>query len=172
MYCQVPRLSPLCDVFVAQFQVFRNSSPIVIASQSPLRPVATSKSPSPSSSLPFHVIWRLMRRLVGILRFQMAHRLAFARQPHISDHSHHLQVQLLITSAMDMSPSSNDTSAMEVMMTPWLHFVGGDNLFFKKVHPSSGGAIVGACFVLVLVAIFERWVSGMRGSLEAYWRQK
>jgi len=54
-------------------------------------------------------------------------------------------------------------------MTPWLHFTGGDNFFFKSLHPSSHGAIAAACVVLVLIAIFERWVSALRGVLEAHW---
>jgi len=58
------------------------------------------------------------------------------------------------------------------MMIPWLHFTGGDNLYFKSVHPSSKGAIAGACLVLVLLAIFERWVSAMRAVLEAHWRKR
>ena len=74
---------------------------------------------------------------------------------------------------MDMPTStSNDSDAMEVMMIPWLHFAGGDNLFFKTLHPSSGGAIAGACIVLVALAILERWVSGMRANLDGYWRKK
>ncbi|THH27016.1 hypothetical protein EUX98_g7168 [Antrodiella citrinella] len=68
--------------------------------------------------------------------------------------------------------TTSDGGAMEVMMTPWLHFAGGDNLLFKTIHPSSGGAIAGACFVLVVISIFERWVSGMRGNLEGYWKRK
>lgn len=57
------------------------------------------------------------------------------------------------------------------MMVPYLHFAGGDNLLFEAWHPSSTGAIAGACIGLVLFAIFERWVNGMRGVLEAHWRQ-
>ena len=40
-------------------------------------------------------------------------------------------------------------------MTPWLNFVGGDNLFFKTLTPSSHGAIAGACIVLGLLAILD-----------------
>lgn len=71
---------------------------------------------------------------------------------------------------MDMS-SSNSSSVMD-MMVPYLHFTGGDNLLFEAWHPSSKGAIAGACIGLVLFAIFERWVNGMRGVLEARWRQQ
>ncbi|KAH8100551.1 Ctr copper transporter family-domain-containing protein [Cristinia sonorae] len=83
-------------------------------------------------------------------------------------------VQLFKLSVMDMNDNGDTPSAAraEVMMTPWLHFSGGDNLFFKSWHPSSGGAIAGACVALVALALVERWVSGMRGSLESYWRQK
>ncbi|KAM5538233.1 hypothetical protein V8D89_008120 [Ganoderma adspersum] len=71
---------------------------------------------------------------------------------------------------MDMS-SSNSSSVMD-MMVPYLHFTGGDNLLFEAWHPSSRGALAGACIGLVLFAIFERWVNGMRGVLEARWRQQ
>jgi len=58
------------------------------------------------------------------------------------------------------------------MMIPWLHFTGGDNLYFKSLHPSSKGAIAGACLVLILLALFERWVAGLRAGLEARWRER
>lgn len=72
---------------------------------------------------------------------------------------------------MDMSSGSTN-STMQTMMVPWLHFTGGDNLFFKSIHPSSKGAIAGACIVLVVLALFERWVAAMRGVLEATWRRR
>lgn len=62
--------------------------------------------------------------------------------------------------------------SMEVTMVPWLHFTGGDSLFFKSLHPSSHGAIGGACIVLVLLAILDRWVSAMRGIAQARWAQR
>ncbi|RPD81786.1 hypothetical protein L226DRAFT_541428 [Lentinus tigrinus ALCF2SS1-7] len=68
---------------------------------------------------------------------------------------------------MDMSTSNSSTM---VMMVPWLHFTGGDSLIFKSWHPSSHGAIAGACIGLVIFAIFERWVNAMRGVLSVYWR--
>ena len=74
-----------------------------------------------------------------------------------------------------MSMSGNDSSAdsmMMVMMTPWLHFTGGDNFFFKSLHPSSHGAIAAACIVLVVISIFERWVSAVRNVLYAHWQRR
>ncbi|KAJ3552430.1 hypothetical protein NM688_g4154 [Phlebia brevispora] len=70
---------------------------------------------------------------------------------------------------MSTSTPSADTSGMDMMMTPWLHFVGGDNLFFKTLNPSSHGAIAGACIVLGFLAIFERWFASVRGVLEVHW---
>lgn len=58
------------------------------------------------------------------------------------------------------------------MMTPWLHFRGGDNLLFESLHPSSKGAITAACIVLITLALFERWVTAMRASLETRWRKR
>lgn len=61
---------------------------------------------------------------------------------------------------------------MDMMMVPYLHFTGGDNLYFKSLRPSSHGAIAGACIVLVLLAIFDRWLSAMRGVAQARWTQR
>ncbi|CAL1696525.1 unnamed protein product [Somion occarium] len=69
------------------------------------------------------------------------------------------------------SDSSNSTMEM-VDMVPWLHFSGGDNLFFKSWHPSSSGAIAGACIGLVLFAMFERWIAAIRGVMEAHWKRQ
>ncbi|KZT74828.1 hypothetical protein DAEQUDRAFT_720007 [Daedalea quercina L-15889] len=68
------------------------------------------------------------------------------------------------------SSSSMDTDSM--MMTPYLHFTGGDNLYFKTLTPSSHGAIAGACIVLVALAICERWFASLRSRLTACWRQR
>ncbi|THH02508.1 hypothetical protein EW026_g394 [Hermanssonia centrifuga] len=68
-----------------------------------------------------------------------------------------------------MASSSTSDMEMDTMMTPWLHFAAGDNLFFKSVRPSSHGAVAGACLVLIIVAILERWVSAIRGVLEVHW---
>ncbi|KAI0768497.1 Ctr copper transporter [Trametes elegans] len=58
------------------------------------------------------------------------------------------------------------------MMVPYLHFTGGDHLFFKTWHPSSHGAIAGACIGLVIFAILERWVDAMRALAEDHWRRR
>lgn len=77
-----------------------------------------------------------------------------------------------ITMDMNMGSSNDSGMPMEVMMTPWLHFVGGDNLFFKALHPSSHGAIAGACIVLVLLAILDRYIAAVRGVAEGKWAQR
>ncbi|KAH9057007.1 Ctr copper transporter [Lactarius vividus] len=71
---------------------------------------------------------------------------------------------------MDMSDSNTSTSRMDTM-TPYLHFTGGDNLFFKSWRPSSNGAIAGASVALVVLAISERLLFSIRGVLEARWRR-
>ncbi|KAH9176939.1 Ctr copper transporter [Lactarius sanguifluus] len=71
---------------------------------------------------------------------------------------------------MDMSDSNTSTSRMD-MMIPYLHFTGGDNLFFKSWRPSSNGAIAGASIALVVLAILERLLFSIRGVLEARWRR-
>ncbi|OCH96597.1 hypothetical protein OBBRIDRAFT_809092 [Obba rivulosa] len=57
-------------------------------------------------------------------------------------------------------------------MKPYLHFTGGDNLYFKSWLPSSKGAIAGACIALVALAIFERWIAASRGVMEAHWQRR
>ncbi|KDQ63867.1 hypothetical protein JAAARDRAFT_189392 [Jaapia argillacea MUCL 33604] len=72
---------------------------------------------------------------------------------------------------MNMGGSSSN-SPMVTMMTPWLHFTGGDDLYFHSMHPSSKGAIAGACIVLVALAIFERWIAAIRHVKQAQWREQ
>lgn len=57
-------------------------------------------------------------------------------------------------------------------MIPWLHFTGGDYLLFKSIHPSSSGAIAGACLALFILAVFERWIASTRAALEVIWRRR
>ncbi|KAI0271524.1 Ctr copper transporter family-domain-containing protein [Gloeopeniophorella convolvens] len=87
------------------------------------------------------------------------------------------------TGAADPEPSSPshslrsamgslNTSTSEVaMMVPYLHFAGGDHLYFKSWQPSSHGAIAGASLTLVVLAMLERLFFAMRGVMEAHWRQ-
>ena len=70
------------------------------------------------------------------------------------------------------SDGSNGNGSMMVMMMPWLHFTGGDYLFFRSWHPTSAGAIAGACIGLALLAIFDRWIAASRNVLESHWRQR
>ncbi|KAF8273769.1 Ctr copper transporter [Lactarius quietus] len=70
-----------------------------------------------------------------------------------------------------MDSSNTSTSRMDMMM-PYLHFTGGDNLFFKSWRPSSNGAIAGASIALVFLAILERSLFSTRGALEARWRRR
>ncbi|KAF5382981.1 hypothetical protein D9757_006316 [Collybiopsis confluens] len=61
---------------------------------------------------------------------------------------------------------------MATIMKTYLHFTGGDNLLFQSWHPSSSGALAGACIGLALVALVERWLFATRAGLESYWRHK
>lgn len=56
-----------------------------------------------------------------------------------------------------------------MMMTPWLHFSGGDYLIFEAWMPESKGAIAGACIALVAFCILERWISAFRRQMEIQW---
>ncbi|KAF7789861.1 hypothetical protein EIP86_000809 [Pleurotus ostreatoroseus] len=75
------------------------------------------------------------------------------------------------SAAMTMATTSTSDMgmSMDMMMIPYLHFTGGDNLFFKTLTPSSHGAIAGACIVLGFLAILERWIAGVRGVLDNHW---
>ena len=74
---------------------------------------------------------------------------------------------------MDMGTTNSSSSTMSMMMmTPYLHFTGGDALFFKQLTPDSRGAIAGASIVLFFLAMLERYVFAKRASLEAQWKQR
>lgn len=89
-----------------------------------------------------------------------------------------LRLSVLILLAIDsQSPTvemqtSMTNGSMPTMMVPWLHFTGGDRLFFQSLHPTSSGAIAGACIVLALLSIFDRWIAARRNALDYYWRQR
>lgn len=57
-------------------------------------------------------------------------------------------------------------------MIPWLHFDTGDNLFFSSWHPNTPGALVGASIGLIFLALFERWIAAIRGTMEAHWKRQ
>ncbi|GJE85939.1 copper transporter family protein [Phanerochaete sordida] len=76
-----------------------------------------------------------------------------------------------MSSSMPMG-STGSNMTMDDMMIPYLHFTGGDNLYFKSLRPTSHGAIAGACIVLALLAIFDRWVAAMRGVAQVRWAQR
>ncbi|CAA7264701.1 unnamed protein product [Cyclocybe aegerita] len=58
------------------------------------------------------------------------------------------------------------------MMVPYLHFFGGDNVFFETWRPSSSGALAGACIGLVLLALLERWLAATRSVFDAHWQRR
>ncbi len=58
------------------------------------------------------------------------------------------------------------------MMIPYLHFTGGDFLIFSSWAPTSPGAIAGACFVLILIALVERLLAAMRSLLDLHWHKR
>ncbi|KJA25952.1 hypothetical protein HYPSUDRAFT_36796 [Hypholoma sublateritium FD-334 SS-4] len=58
------------------------------------------------------------------------------------------------------------------MMIPYLHFTGGDYLFFDVWQPKSPGALAGACVGLIVLALFERWLAATRVMFASYWEQR
>lgn len=60
-----------------------------------------------------------------------------------------------------------------MMMTPYFHWMANaDALYFKAWVPRTPGALVGACFGLFFLAIFERFLGSAKGLLEAWWRRR
>ncbi|KDR84761.1 hypothetical protein GALMADRAFT_131553 [Galerina marginata CBS 339.88] len=71
------------------------------------------------------------------------------------------------------TPSSDGSSSSNgVSMVPYLHFAGGDFLYFKSWQPTSAGAIAGACIGLVFLALLERWLAATRSMLDGHWRRR
>lgn len=104
----------------------------------------------------------------GFLKTSCAHalfRLSTVRAIKMgSFNGFHLLVYASIVGAMDMSSSSGSSSSGSMsMMVPYLHFTGGDYLFFDTLAPTSNGAIAGACLALAVLAILERAVAGVKG---------
>jgi solute carrier family 31 (copper transporter), member 1 len=56
-------------------------------------------------------------------------------------------------------------------MIPYLHFTGGDHLYFSSWEPSSRGAIAGASLGLLILAILERGLHATRAVMDARWRR-
>ncbi|PPQ96780.1 hypothetical protein CVT26_006264 [Gymnopilus dilepis] len=73
--------------------------------------------------------------------------------------------------SMSGSDSSSSSSVM-MMMVPYLHFTGGDFLFFKEWKPTSAGALAAASIGLALLSIFERWLFSFRRTLDGRWQDR
>ncbi|KAF8195660.1 Ctr copper transporter [Mycena galopus ATCC 62051] len=67
---------------------------------------------------------------------------------------------------MDMN-----TTMVDGMMMPYLHFTLGDMLWFNSWVPQSNGALAGACIGLFILTLIERWLSSVRSMMEARWRE-
>lgn len=73
----------------------------------------------------------------------------------------------------DMGSGSTSTPSMaHEGMTMYLHFHGGDYLYFSAWQPSSPGAIAGACIGLFMLALFERWFAALRAVFEHHWKHR
>ncbi|CUA68260.1 CTR copper uptake transporter [Rhizoctonia solani] len=70
------------------------------------------------------------------------------------------------------TPKENTGSDM-MMMTPYFHWAASaDALYFKSWVPRTPGGLVGACIGLFCLALFERFLDGARGLVEAWWRRQ
>ncbi|KAG9119686.1 hypothetical protein FRC07_005165 [Ceratobasidium sp. 392] len=75
------------------------------------------------------------------------------------------------TNVADAHAETNMATMMT--MTPYFHWLGNaDALYFKSWVPRSAGALVGACIGLFFLAIFERFLAGAKGLVEAWWRRR
>ncbi|CAE6337223.1 unnamed protein product [Rhizoctonia solani] len=69
-------------------------------------------------------------------------------------------------------PGMNMDSEM-MMMTPYFHWMASaDALYFKSWVPRTPGALAGACIGLFFLAMFERFLGGAKGLIEAWWRRQ
>lgn len=60
-----------------------------------------------------------------------------------------------------------------MMMTPYFHWMANaDALWFKTWVPRTPGGLAGACIGLFCLAVFERFLGGARGLVEAWWRRQ
>lgn len=73
-----------------------------------------------------------------------------------------------------MSSNSTDDGSMSsmMMMKTYLHFTTGDTLIFDTIVPSSPGAIVGACIILFLLSVLDKWLCAFRRRLDTRLNQR
>lgn len=75
--------------------------------------------------------------------------------------------------SVDVTTPEVNTSSEMMMMTPYFHWMANaDALYFKSWVPRTPGALAGACIGLFFLAAFERFLSGARGLVEAWWRRQ
>ncbi|KAJ6477654.1 Ctr copper transporter, partial [Mycena sanguinolenta] len=75
--------------------------------------------------------------------------------------------------SMNMTDTSNTTSMdASMMMKTYLHFTPGDTLLFNSIVPSSGGAIFGACVVIFLISVGDRYLRAVCRRLERKFVQR
>ncbi|KAF9446920.1 Ctr copper transporter [Macrolepiota fuliginosa MF-IS2] len=72
---------------------------------------------------------------------------------------------------MDMNMDMGMELASGQMIT-YLHFQGGDVLWFQGWVPQSHGAMAGTCIGIFLLALFDRWLAAMRAAAEVYWGKR
>ncbi|KAK7032690.1 Ctr copper transporter family-domain-containing protein [Favolaschia claudopus] len=75
------------------------------------------------------------------------------------------------------SESSNSSSTgmdnmPTMMMKAYLHFTPGDTLLFNSIVPSSGGAIFGACLILFLISVGDRYLRAVIRGIERNFAQR
>ncbi|KAG8722283.1 hypothetical protein FRC11_002735, partial [Ceratobasidium sp. 423] len=77
------------------------------------------------------------------------------------------------TTNVDATVPDTHTESEMMMMTPYFHWMANaDALYFKAWVPRTPGTLAGACIGLFFLAIFERFLSGAKGLMEAWWRRQ
>lgn len=76
-----------------------------------------------------------------------------------------------VSHGMDMNMDTGMQLATGQML-PYLHFQGGDILWFSGWVPGNKGAMTGACIGLFLFAILDRWFAAMRAVAQVSWSKR
>ncbi|KAF7375459.1 hypothetical protein MSAN_00433800 [Mycena sanguinolenta] len=77
-----------------------------------------------------------------------------------------------MTNMTDASNSSSTSMDASMMMKAYLHFTPGDTLLFDSIVPMSGGAIFGACVVIFLISVSDRYLRAVCRRLERKFVQR
>ncbi|KAH8831687.1 Ctr copper transporter family-domain-containing protein [Flagelloscypha sp. PMI_526] len=80
----------------------------------------------------------------------------------LARHGGEHESETVATTAQSAAGASSEAGHTEMMMMkPYFHFTLGDVTLFKSLTPNTVGALVGACLVFFVLAVFSRYVSAI-----------